>query len=267
MTANLILESVSVAAKRSKRQILIARPLADHVFAQLNTPLQEAELYQSLVPSASQQVEYRSPRQNIAGPNGRWELGYDPSEILNPPEQQTSETQYRTMKSYKGRVPEGGISPDVVWGTVKQGAVIDRPQRALQEGNRGVNTRYVPHGRRQSRYSEEEDEDEEEESEEEEEEKSAEAGYSQQGHSYHHVPASIYSFVKTDPHDLAMMASSQDPYQQPGDPQGAESASGDRVRRDHHQGVTGPVHTYVKTDKHAHFKWGVRHHVGHEYAG
>lgn len=45
--------------------------------------------------------------------------------------------------------------------------------------------------------------------------------------------------------------------------------SGDvvRVRRDGHQGVTGPVHTFVKTDKHAHFKWGVRHHVGHQYAG
>lgn len=50
-----------------------------------------------------------------------------------------------------------------------------------------------------------------------------------------------------------------------GDPETA--ASGDRVRRDHHQGVTGPVHTFVKTDKHAHFKWGVRHHVGHEYSG
>lgn len=32
-------------------------------------------------------------------------------------------------------------------------------------------------------------------------------------------------------------------------------------------GVTGPVHTYVKTDKHANFKWGVRHHVGKHYAG
>jgi hypothetical protein len=42
-----------------------------------------------------------------------------------------------------------------------------------------------------------------------------------------------------------------------------------RVRRDGGggHGVTGPVHTFVKTDKHAHFKWGVRHHVGHQYAG
>ncbi|KAF4524732.1 hypothetical protein B566_EDAN013800, partial [Ephemera danica] len=40
-----------------------------------------------------------------------------------------------------------------------------------------------------------------------------------------------------------------------------------RVRRSaHHEGVTGPVHTYVKTDKHANFKWGVKHHVGKEYA-
>jgi hypothetical protein len=37
-------------------------------------------------------------------------------------------------------------------------------------------------------------------------------------------------------------------------------------RGDHHQGITGPVHTYQKTNKHAHFKWGVKHHVGHQYA-
>lgn len=29
---------------------------------------------------------------------------------------------------------------------------------------------------------------------------------------------------------------------------------------------TGPVHTYVKTDKHANVKWGVRHFVGKKYA-
>lgn len=41
-----------------------------------------------------------------------------------------------------------------------------------------------------------------------------------------------------------------------------------RLKRDHGgYGSTGPVHTYVKTDKHANFKWGVRHHVGHKYAG
>ncbi|CAH2269100.1 uncharacterized protein LOC120626033 [Pararge aegeria] len=27
-------------------------------------------------------------------------------------------------------------------------------------------------------------------------------------------------------------------------------------------GVIGPVHTFVKTDKNANYKWGVRHHVG-----
>ncbi|XP_050684526.1 uncharacterized protein LOC126979322 [Leptidea sinapis] len=31
-------------------------------------------------------------------------------------------------------------------------------------------------------------------------------------------------------------------------------------------GVTGPVHTYVKTDKNANYKWGVRHHVGKKFA-
>lgn len=42
-----------------------------------------------------------------------------------------------------------------------------------------------------------------------------------------------------------------------------------RDKRNHGggHGVTGPVHTYVKTDKNANFKWGVRHHVGHHYAG
>ncbi|KAG6453498.1 uncharacterized protein LOC115445664 [Manduca sexta] len=37
----------------------------------------------------------------------------------------------------------------------------------------------------------------------------------------------------------------------------------------HHRGtggVTGPVHTFVKTDKNANYKWGVRHHVGDKYA-
>ncbi|CAG9115688.1 unnamed protein product [Plutella xylostella] len=40
---------------------------------------------------------------------------------------------------------------------------------------------------------------------------------------------------------------------------------------DHHsdhddKGVTGPVHTFVKTDKNANYKWGVRHHVGNKFA-
>ncbi|CAH4008281.1 unnamed protein product [Pieris brassicae] len=35
---------------------------------------------------------------------------------------------------------------------------------------------------------------------------------------------------------------------------------------DSHKGVTGPVHTFVKTDKNANYKWGVRHHVGNKYA-
>ncbi|CAH1984241.1 unnamed protein product [Acanthoscelides obtectus] len=31
-------------------------------------------------------------------------------------------------------------------------------------------------------------------------------------------------------------------------------------------GVVGPVHTFVKTDRNANFKWGVRHVVGQRYA-
>jgi len=37
-------------------------------------------------------------------------------------------------------------------------------------------------------------------------------------------------------------------------------------RSGHHMGVTGPVHTFVKTDKHGHYKWGVRHHAGHGFS-
>ncbi|XP_055623630.1 uncharacterized protein LOC129767042 [Toxorhynchites rutilus septentrionalis] len=32
-------------------------------------------------------------------------------------------------------------------------------------------------------------------------------------------------------------------------------------------GKSGPVHTYIKTDKNANFKWGVRHFAGRRYAG
>ncbi|KFB50717.1 hypothetical protein ZHAS_00018758 [Anopheles sinensis] len=32
------------------------------------------------------------------------------------------------------------------------------------------------------------------------------------------------------------------------------------------RGTSGPVHTYIKTDKNANFKWGVRHFVGKKYA-
>uniref|UniRef100_A0A182MG74 Attacin C-terminal domain-containing protein n=1 Tax=Anopheles culicifacies TaxID=139723 RepID=A0A182MG74_9DIPT len=32
------------------------------------------------------------------------------------------------------------------------------------------------------------------------------------------------------------------------------------------RGTSGPIHTYIKTDKNANFKWGVRHFVGAKYA-
>lgn len=38
------------------------------------------------------------------------------------------------------------------------------------------------------------------------------------------------------------------------------------MRRQHHEGVTGPVKTFAKTNHHAHFSWGVRHHVGHGFS-
>lgn len=43
----------------------------------------------------------------------------------------------------------------------------------------------------------------------------------------------------------------------------SDGATSQHQERRNHEESTGPVHTFVKTDKHAHFKWGVRHHVGH----
>lgn len=34
------------------------------------------------------------------------------------------------------------------------------------------------------------------------------------------------------------------------------------VRHKRHSKYIGPVYTYVKTDKHARYKWGVKHKVG-----
>ncbi|CAH2107623.1 unnamed protein product [Euphydryas editha] len=63
-------------------------------------------------------------------------------------------------------------------------------------------------------------------------------------------------------------------YQQPKLEQ-PERPKSDRPKRERYDydeenkatsGVTGPVHTFVKTDKNANYKWGVRHHVGNKYA-
>ncbi|ERL85074.1 hypothetical protein D910_02497 [Dendroctonus ponderosae] len=45
------------------------------------------------------------------------------------------------------------------------------------------------------------------------------------------------------------------------------ASSEPRGKRQFHHVGTGPVLTFVKTDKDAHFKWGVRHHAGNQYAG
>lgn len=37
------------------------------------------------------------------------------------------------------------------------------------------------------------------------------------------------------------------------------------VRHKRHSKHIGPVYTYVKTDKHAHYKWGVKHKVGKKH--
>ncbi|XP_069354796.1 uncharacterized protein [Maniola hyperantus] len=43
----------------------------------------------------------------------------------------------------------------------------------------------------------------------------------------------------------------------------------DHINNDHdhkgNSGVIGPVHSFVKTDKNANYKWGVRHHVGNKH--
>jgi hypothetical protein len=46
------------------------------------------------------------------------------------------------------------------------------------------------------------------------------------------------------------------------------AASSDRPlirKRRYSKKYIGPVYTYVKTDKHAHYKWGVKHKVGKHY--
>jgi len=52
-----------------------------------------------------------------------------------------------------------------------------------------------------------------------------------------------------------------------GVPAGVPQARSDEYHHDHHKhyGSVGPVYTFVKTDPHANFKWGVRHRVGQEY--
>lgn len=46
----------------------------------------------------------------------------------------------------------------------------------------------------------------------------------------------------------------------------AEASSRPLVRkRRYSKKYIGPVYTYVKTDKHAHYKWGVKHKVGKHY--
>ncbi|KAH1015914.1 hypothetical protein HUJ04_007224 [Dendroctonus ponderosae] len=42
------------------------------------------------------------------------------------------------------------------------------------------------------------------------------------------------------------------------------ASSEPRGKRQFHHVGTGPVLTFVKTDKDAHFKWGVRHHAGNQ---
>lgn len=117
---------------------------------------------------------------SVPRPSVSWELGYDAGDILNPPGLEVAESRYRTLGVYP-------FEAAVVWGTLKHGAVINRPQRDVKErSGRGKKV--------------EEEEDEEEDGEEQKEEAPPEAGYEQEGHSYHQVPASIYTFVKTDPH-------------------------------------------------------------------
>ncbi|XP_054264371.1 uncharacterized protein LOC128987515 [Macrosteles quadrilineatus] len=149
---------------RTKRQVS-----KEYTFDQNNAPILEWELQRSP----------RALRQNV---HTRWGLGYDPSDILRPPSVdrlEPAESQYRTLRVLRRPEVE---NPKIIYGTVKQGAVVSRPQRSSPEGS-------------PSSYERDSSQDEEEDEEEEDA-----AGYSQEGHSYHQVPASIYSFVKTDPH-------------------------------------------------------------------
>ncbi|XP_066137759.1 uncharacterized protein [Euwallacea fornicatus] len=52
-------------------------------------------------------------------------------------------------------------------------------------------------------------------------------------------------------------------------PQHAYRTNEFRNKREQHgnRGITGPIFSFVKTDKNANFKWGVRHHLGRHNAG
>lgn len=146
----------------------------------------------------SRQVEFRSPgrRQNFK--NVRWELGYNPSDILNPPELLPAESQYRTMNVYRRQPSSVVDNSPVIWGTPKKGAVVSRPGRSSKEGNVGVTTVYYAPKESKKRQADREAEEDGSEEGEEEEESSEDAGYTEEGHSFHQVPASIYSFFGTD---------------------------------------------------------------------
>lgn len=182
---------VLVTAQRSKREV----PQTPSV--EYYEPNQEVEF----LPRQSRQVEFRSPSRRQNFQNLRWELGYNPSDILNPPELLPAESQYRTMNVYR-RQPSSVIdNSPVIWGTPKKGAVVSRPGRSSKDGNLGVTTVYYASKdskKRQADREEEEDGSEEGEEGEEEEESSEDAGYTEEGHSFHQVPASIYSFFGTD---------------------------------------------------------------------
>ncbi|XP_035906000.1 uncharacterized protein LOC118509472 [Anopheles stephensi] len=48
--------------------------------------------------------------------------------------------------------------------------------------------------------------------------------------------------------------------------QRTNGAGSGRTKQTAVHGTSGPIHTYIKTDKNANFKWGVRHFVGAKYA-
>ncbi|XP_075233839.1 uncharacterized protein LOC142331692 [Lycorma delicatula] len=235
----------------------------------------------------------------------KYDLGYDPGDILEPPPSEqflsTSETSYGTVDRLLGRKQnqesdypaeplvnsEGHSSfedfnPDVssninIEPSENKFRPITNPNfhvRPLIPTN--FNKRQTFTGTKKEnkpKYKRQSVEDEEDNGGEENDEQDSNED---EGHSKKST-GPVYTFVKTDKHGhykwgvrLDLKGDSSEIEEQPNAAASEPMVASERVRRQGghgSHGVTGPVHTFQKTDKHAHYKWGVRHHVGHEFAG
>lgn len=243
-----ILESVSAESLRNTRQVhsasTVARlpseafaPLADHIFAQLNEPLLDRD-----IPGFRTGRQLDFTRQNAPlqqGPSStKWELGYDASDILSPPganSLQVAESNYDTVRTYSRQNVRPNPARDIdssatiIWGTIKPGAKINIPEEAaVQNQQLSISPASSEHN-------------------------PAVSGQRYRFSRYAKQPSDVHSPLSGGERTLNKRDYDYD-----------EDHHEDVDEGDHgHKGSSGPVYTYVKTDKNGHFKWAVRHASGH----